>query len=169
MGRDVMMLIIGSLITLTTSGISSYFADRKAERKEVLSKKLELNQDLSKDIGTRFYLTYDILSHKITVDSSTSRDTITLNHELASLSENRMVWNQNINSYKALLSYYYGNKVLLNFIDSVYRPLLDLGKYASDKKMYTNDSTLVNRLLSLNNNIQVFMQKIYTLAYTKRD
>lgn len=165
LSRDVFMLIIGAIITLLTSVITNYFTDKKEERKDKLSKKLELNRDLSKDIGSRFYLTYDILTRKTTTDSTTILDTATLSREQSELMESRMTWNQNINSYKALLKYYYGNSNLSSFIDSIYVPFIELGRFAENKKMYPKDTAKINTCLRLNANIQIFMQNIYELAY----
>jgi hypothetical protein len=164
MGRDVSMLIIGSVVALLSTGLTTWLADRKAERKETVANKMQLNQDLSRDIGARYYLTYDILSRKITVDSTLSSDTITLHYQVNELMHSRMAWNEKINSYKALLTYYYGPETRSNFIDSIYNPFITLGQFASDKKMYTGNADMADQCYRLNRNIQTFMEKIYVKA-----
>ena len=60
MRRDVWMLIIGSVVTLLSTGLTTWLSEGKAQRKETLANKMQLNQDLSRDIGARYYLTYDL-------------------------------------------------------------------------------------------------------------
>ena len=101
-GRDASLLLIGALISLSTSLLVDFLHERRDSKKERVSKKLELNYDLSKALGNRFYFTYDLIKHK------GSTDTNLINKEIAAYLECRQFWNQNIYSYQALLENYYG-------------------------------------------------------------
>jgi hypothetical protein len=168
MGREVAMLIIGAVISLLSTGLATWLSERKAEHKEIVANKMQLNQDLSRDIGARYYLTYDILSRKITVDSTLGSDTVTLRNQVNELMRSRMAWNEKINSYKALLAYYYGPETRSNFIDSIYNPFITLGNFAADKKMYTGNANMADQCYRLNSNIQAFMEKIYVKALSAK-
>ena len=98
------------------------------------------------------------------MDSSISNDSNTINRQVSELQESQKAWNQNIHSYKALVSYYYGRQTLDNFVDSIYIPFIELGNYALARKTYNDKAWIADQSARLNENIQAFADEIYKLA-----
>jgi len=115
---------------------------------------MELNDQISKDLGKRLFLSFDILRKRRDRDTTLS----------ASISEYRQVkedWNLKIYSYQSLLSYYYGNSVQEEFITNIYNPLVLYGQNAEYNRQ---DSTFEKTYSKLKMNNVAFISKIYSLT-----
>jgi len=157
--RDISLLCVGALISLLTSLLVDYFHEKRDIKKDQLTKKLELNYDISKALGNRFYLTYDLLQLK------RSKDTNRVDNEIAQYIESRQHWNQNIYTYQAMLENYYGKETKNEFITKVYNPLANMGQYVEDRTTHTEeDTTLVPQALLIRNDIAKFIHNIYAQA-----
>jgi hypothetical protein len=156
--RDIALLLIGALISLSTSVLTTILNENRNSEKESIKRKIEFNYKLSKALGNRFYFTYNLLMHK------KSTDTTLINKEIEEYLESRQFWNQNIYSYEALLESYYGKDIRNEFIAKVFNPLVDVGQCVERKELCINDTTLIPRVLIIRTDMIRFIQHIYNLT-----
>jgi hypothetical protein len=153
--RDITLLLIGALISLSTSVFTTILSESRNSKKESQIKKLEFNYELSKALGNRFYFTYNLLRHK------KSNNTALVDKELEGYLESRQFWNQNIYSYQALLESYYGKDIRNEFIIKVFNPLVEVGQCVEEKNLCKDDTTLIPRVLIIREDMTKFIQRIY--------
>ena len=156
--RDASLLFVGAFISLATSLLIDFMHEKRDSKKEQLTKKRELNYDISKALGNRFYLTYDLLKLKW------NKDTTRINNQISEYMESRQFWNQSIYSYQALLENYYGREIRDEFIVKVFNPLAKMGPLVEDKTLSTDDTTLIPKVLLIRDDMIKFIQKIYDLG-----
>ena len=152
--REIILILVGSIISVTTAYLTSSFNAKREDKKANVQKKLELNDQLSKDLGKRLFLTYSL--YKRNHDKvSTSNDAI------SQYRQSKEDWNIKIYSYQSLLKHYYGNQTNVEFIKYVYNPLIELGQSVEYNK--TDSLFKVKYSEQQKRNIQ-FISKIYDLT-----
>jgi hypothetical protein len=158
--RDVGLLVAGAVISLTTSVISEMLHDRTEERNASIAKKMELNHEISKDLGDRYYITYELMKAR-----RTTRDSAVIKRREQEFLKCQEEWNQNVYSYQSLLRNYYGTRLEDNFIRNIYNPLIDLGLEADDTSFKAlTDPTFTPKANTLRVKTIGFVSDIYNLA-----
>lgn len=151
--REISLLVIGAIISASTALITNYLNEKREDRKSNVQKKIELNKQLSEDLGKRFFLTMELRKERRNPDSSLGR--IILLYK-----QSKEEWNLKYNSYEALIKHYYGDSVKKNFKE-IYEPLVIMGQIVENNKF---DSLFEARFINLRNYNSVFVEKIYDLA-----
>ncbi len=153
--REVALLILGATITASSVFFTDYLNEKRLERKENVQKKLEFNYQLSKDLGKRFYVTFDLYRQL--------RDTNAefINEAKSKYCQSKEEWNIMNDSYQSLLKYYYGNSIHTEFVNQIFNPLVNLG---DNIKKNAIDSTLKDKYIILRNKNLNFIKKLYVLA-----
>jgi hypothetical protein len=152
--KDIILIVLGALISASTVFVTSTINESRQDKKSNIQKKLELNDQISKDLGKRLYLTYQLYKTVQNKDSSNL-------NSLSDYRESKEDWNIKVYSYQSLLKHYYSEDIKIEFLDSVYNPLVELGKQVEYKKIdkYFKEKWLVQQ----RRNIE-FVSKIYDLS-----
>lgn len=58
--REIILILIGAIISGTTAFITNWSNAKRENKKAIVQKEFELNDQLAKDLGKRFYLTYNL-------------------------------------------------------------------------------------------------------------
>ena len=150
---QVKLLSIGALISLITTLVTDCQSRSREDERNSIQKRLELNQQISKDLGKRLYWTFDIYKKKRDKDSTYA----------SSLQQYKICkeeWNLNIFSYESLLEHYYDEDIRNEFIRNVYNPLIALGINAEILNL--PESPEYNKKFNiLRKNTSKFIAKIY--------
>ncbi|TAE84376.1 MAG: hypothetical protein EAY81_07655 [Bacteroidetes bacterium] len=152
--REVILILLGAIISATTAFLTSSFDAKREDKRANIQKKMELNDQISKDIGKRLFLSYRL--YKGTRDKDS-----TLNDALLQYQQSKEEWNLKIYSYQSLLKHYYGESIKVEFITYIYNPLIKLGQDAEYNRI---DSTFQKRYIDLQNRNIEFISKIYDLT-----
>jgi hypothetical protein len=157
--RDAGLLVIGAVISITTSIISESMQDKREDKKNSIAKQLELNHEISKDLGDRYYVTYELMKAK------RKKDSLKVKRYLEDFLKCQEEWNQNIYSYRSLLRNYYGPSIENNFIRDIYNPMVDLGLMAQDTSAgVVRDTTFTPIAIQWSNRTISFVSSIYNLS-----
>lgn len=149
--REILLLVVGALISASTAFLTDSFNERREDKRMNIQKKLELNDQISKDLGKRLYLTFDLYRKRREHDSAFAG-------ALSQYRQSKEDWNLKIYSYQSLLRYYYGQPVHEEFVSKIYNPLVDFGQKAEYDKA---DSTFEQEYARLRDNNVSFISKIY--------
>ncbi len=152
--REIILILLGAIISATTAFLTSSFDAKREDKRANIQKKMELNDQISKDIGKRLFLSYRL--YKETRDKES-----TLNDALSQYQQSKEEWNLKIYSYQSLLKHYYGESIKAEFINSIYNPLIKLGQDAEYNRI---DSSFQKRYIDLQNRNIEFISKIYDLT-----
>jgi hypothetical protein len=155
MRKDITLIILGALISMVTSIITTSLNEKREERKANIQKRLELNDQLSKDLGKRLYLTLELFK------GYRDNDTVTIALKLQNYRLSKEDWNIKIYSYQSLLKHYYSETTESEFLDSVYNPLVTLGQEAEYKKY---DKSFTVKWDNNRKKITDFVSQIYNKA-----
>ncbi len=150
--KDITLLMIGALISATTAFISDYMHEKRDSKKRNIEKKLELNDQLSKDLSKRAFLT--IQGYKSKRDHDSIGYKKIANDYLVCKEE----WNLKRYSYVSLLRNYYGDSVQLRYKSIIYDPLIALGQQVEYDKI---DSDFVEKYFLFERNADHFISDIY--------
>jgi hypothetical protein len=184
--REMFLIFFGAIISLSTAFLTNLYNaqrednryKRSIEREEkvaLVKKRIEITEDLSKDLGKRFYFTVKLYNRNRKVNVS-DKD-LTVNEPSSIYSKSQEEWNINKYLYQAQLIHYFSSKINEEFIDSIYNPMISLGNDAEnriannllassvgvdsikkrDEKFYYYDS--VQRIKNV-----VFITKLYNLV-----
>jgi hypothetical protein len=152
--REISLLLIGALISAISVFLADYFNDKRTENRFNIQKKLELNYQLSKDLGRRFFLTFELFRKRRDKDT-------TIQASLVEYRQSKEDWNLMLDSYESLLSYYYGEPIKSEFIRDIYNPLIRLGQMAEYNKV---SSDFANEFYNKREGNIKFISKLYRLA-----
>jgi hypothetical protein len=159
--RDITILLIGALISTTTSVMTMALTNWTDKSKEEKGKIYQLNYELSKDIGRRIYATSQLL------ESLQGNDTVQINSDYNRLVEAKMQWNIQRLSYTALITENYGEDVAKEFVKKIHNPLVYLGNDLKSKKKIDSDNTIKSmrkRIEEVDFDSQVFINKLFALS-----
>ncbi|MCZ8145302.1 hypothetical protein [Flavobacterium sp.] len=151
--KEVILILVGAIISALTAFITSSISESRQDKKENTQKRLEFNDQISKDLGKRLYFTFQL--YKLKRDKKP--DSIALNEYRKSREE----WNIKIYSYQSLLKHYYSNEVKEEFMNTIYEPLVKLGQKA---EYSTYDKNFHNQWTELQKENIEFVTKIYNLT-----
>jgi hypothetical protein len=154
LSREIFLILIGAIISATTAFLTNHFNERRELRRMNIQKRLELNDQISKDLGKRLFITREIYKKRRDKDA-------TINISLSEYQKIKEDWNLKIFSYRSLLSYYYGQSVQSDFIRNIYNPLIELGQKA---EYNLPDSTFEQKYSELREKDVAFISKIYALT-----
>lgn len=152
--KDIILILVGAIISASTAYVTSAISENRQDKKATIQKKLELNDQLSKDLGKRLYLTYKLYNTK----RDNLKDSLNL---LSAYKESKEEWNIKIYSYQSLLKHYYSEDVKEEFINLIYEPLIKLGQEAEHS---TYNSLFTKKWKQLQKSNIEFITKIYDLA-----
>lgn len=152
--REILLILIGAIISATTAFMTNYFNEKKEIKRENIQKKLELNDQISKDLGKRLFTTYELYKKRRNKDT-------TVANALLEYKQTKEDWNLKIYSYQSLLNYYYGPKVQSEFTSTIYSPLVQLGQMAEYDKI---DPKFDKMYIKLRNKNVIFVSNIYKLT-----
>ncbi|WP_336689992.1 MULTISPECIES: hypothetical protein [unclassified Chryseobacterium] len=152
--KDIILIFLGAFISSGTALTTTFINEKRYDKKENVKKKIELNNQISKDLGKRLYLTYQLYK------SIDKNDTVYIN-ALKDYKISKEEWNIQIYSYQSLLKYYYSEKIKKEFLDSIYTPLVELGQQAEHRKL--NKSFKNKFKIQQTKNIE-FITKVYDLS-----
>ncbi len=58
--REIILILVGAIISATTAFLTNSFNEKREDKRLNVQKKLELNDQLSKDLGKRLFTTYEL-------------------------------------------------------------------------------------------------------------
>lgn len=152
--REIILILVGAIIAATTAYLTTSFNAKREDKKSNIQKRLELNDQLSKDLGKRLFLTYAV--YKMEHDKDT-----TLLDPISKYRQSKEDWNIKFYSYQSLLRHYYGNQINVEFLKNVYYLLVELGQAVEYNK--TDTLFRVKYIEPQKRNIE-FISKIYDLT-----
>lgn len=152
--REVVLIIVGAVISASTAFFTDSFNERRENKRINIQKKLELNDQISRDLGKRLYLTFDLYRKRRDKDT-------TLAATFSQYKQTKEEWNLKIYSYQSLLNYYYGQSVQEEFLKKVYNPLVLYGQSAEYNRA-TN--SFEEKYSVLRGNNVAFITRIYSLT-----
>ncbi len=152
--REIVLLLAGAIISVFTAFVTNFFNEKREEKRFNVQKKLELNDQIAKDLGKRLFLSYEIFRKRRDKDS-------TLRIAISQYKQVKEEWNLKIYSYESLLQYYYGESIHDDFKNNIYKPLVEFGKQAEYDDV---DSLYYKNYVKLHNSNRRFVSKIYQLS-----
>jgi hypothetical protein len=153
--REIILLIVGAAISTLTAILTNVFNDIRQDKTANIEKRLELNDQISKDLGKRLYFTYMIYRRRRDNDT-TLKEAIT-NYRLS-----KEEWNLKFYSYQSLLKHYYSEEIKNEFVATIYNPLVDLGQTVEFKKAM--DSSFQKKYVEQQSKNIEFISKLYDLS-----
>lgn len=152
--REIILLFVGAIISASTAFLTDSFNEKREDKRLNAQKKLELNDQISKDLGKRLFLTYELYRKRRDKDT-------TLATALLQYKQVKEDWNLKIYSYQSLLNYYYGKSIQEEFFNNIYAPLVQFGQKAE----YNNTNAPFEKgYAELQNKNIKFVIKIYVLT-----
>jgi hypothetical protein len=152
--REMGLILIGAIISAASVLITTYISDTRSDKKMNIQKKLELNGQLSRDLGKRFFVTFELYRKKRDKDSS-------VNTALFAYHQSKEEWNFVVDSYQSLINFYYGETMEKDFIKFIYNPLVKFGQQA---EYSTYASGFANDFYQLRDRNIEFISQLYKSA-----
>jgi hypothetical protein len=152
--REIILILVGAIISASTAFLTSSFNAKREDKRAYVQKRLELNDQISRDLGKRLFFTYMYYRRLRDCDS-------TVAFARTQYLQSKEDWNLKVYSYQSLLKHYYGEQIRSEFITSIYNPLVELGQEVEFNKM---DSLFPKKYTDLQKNNIGFVSKIYDLT-----
>jgi hypothetical protein len=153
--REIILILIGAIISASTAFLTNAFNAKREDKRNNIQKKLEFNEQLSKDLGKRLYFTNFLYQCK--------RDNKIKSIDDANIfyKQSKEEWNIKRYSYESLLKHYYGEKIRVEFLLKVYNPLIKFGLSVESNKI---DTSFQKKYVELQDYNIAFISKIYDLT-----
>jgi hypothetical protein len=160
-GKTLIPVLVGALVSGLSSWGAGAFISSNQYKRDMLDKKFEFNRNLSKDLGTQLSPAFEFLIAVINHDG----DTLLVREKLFN---SRNEWNSNIFSNRPLIKYYYGQKALDSFkntvLDSMYNVTGEILAKSEQYPIKLDDEKLSARLTSVKLQFEKFIENLYALA-----
>lgn len=153
--KQLGLLFAGALISTFSALVTSYIGDKRSDIRESKTQKVELNIQISKDIGQRYYSIYNFYRAK------RDKDSLELKIAYSKYKDSKEEWNMMIDLYRSYLSSYYGAEIAQEFEKQVYVPMLTLSRLAERREV---DRSVEKLYKGYRKHSSDFIQKINLLV-----
>jgi hypothetical protein len=152
--REIVLILVGAIITLSTAFLTNFYNAKREDKRANIQKRLELNDQLSKDLAKRLYLTF------ILYKKNRDKDSID-NDALSSYLQSKGEWNIKRYSYQSLLKHYYNDQIRVEFVTTIYNPMIDLGLKAESN---ITDTSFTKEYITQQDRNVAFISKLYDMT-----